>query len=72
MVAPVTLGEGKRLFGGGTPAGTFKAIEQRIGPGGCVISTLEPAGPLTTGSFVTDEPSAQELARRAKVAEGNW
>lgn len=72
MVAPVTLGEGKRLFGGGTPASTFKAIEQRIGPGGCVISTLEPAGPLTTGTFVTDEPSARELARRAQVEAGTW
>jgi len=72
MVAPVALGTGKRLFGDGTPARTFKPIEQHLGSGGCVISILEPAGPVATGSFATQEPSEPELARRAKVAEGSW
>lgn len=72
MVAPVTIGEGKRLLGEGTPAGAFKAVEQRIGSGGCVVSTLEPAGKLETGTFETSEPSAPEVARRAKIAEGSW
>jgi dihydrofolate reductase len=72
MVAPVALGSGKRLFGEGTPARTFKPIEQHVGSGGCVISILEPAGSVATGSFATQEPSEPELARRAKVAEGSW
>lgn len=72
MVAPVTLGRGKRLFGEGTPALAFAPVEQRLGPRGCVISTFEPAGPLTTGSFATQEPSAPELDRRAKIAAGTW
>jgi hypothetical protein len=38
----------------------------------CVISTLDPAGPLTTGSFGADDPSRQELVRRAKLAKGTW
>lgn len=72
MVAPVTLGAGKRLFGEGTPPGTFRVVEQRLGPGGSVVSTYEPAGPVEMGTFETQEPSAQELARRAKIAAGAW
>jgi dihydrofolate reductase len=28
MIAPITLGAGKRLFGDGTPAGSMKLVEQ--------------------------------------------
>lgn len=72
MVAPVTLGAGKRLFGQGTPPRAFKVVEQRIGPGGSVVSTYEPAGPVETGTFETQDPSAEELERRAKIAAGTW
>jgi dihydrofolate reductase len=72
MVAPLTLGGGKRLFGDGTPAVKFKPVEQRIGATGTVISTFEPAGPLETGSFAAQEASERELVRRSKIAEGTW
>ena len=72
MVAPLTLGGGKRLFGQGTPAGTFKLVEQRLGANGSVLSTFEPAGPVETGTFASEEPSAQELERRAKIEAGAW
>jgi dihydrofolate reductase len=72
MVAPVTLGNGKRLFGEGTPARAFRPVEQRIGSRGCVISTFEPAGELETGTFATQEPSELELTRRAKIEAGTW
>ena len=72
MVAPILLGSGKRLFGEGTPAGTFKLLEQRLTPGGVVMSTYEPAGPLKTGDFGMDQPSAPERARRAKMEAGIW
>lgn len=72
MVAPVTLGSGKRMFGEGTPARAFTVIEQRIGSNGCVVSTFEPAGEVKTGTFETTVPSEPELARRAKIAEGIW
>lgn len=72
MVAPVTLGSGKRLFGDGVPAGTFKLIEQRLTPGGMVMSTYEPAGPIETGTFATKEPSEAELRLREKMAAGDW
>lgn len=72
MIAPITLGGGKRLFGEGTPAGAMKLIEQRTGAGGMLMATYEPAGALTTGTFETQEPSAQELARRERVKGGSW
>lgn len=72
MVAPVTLGAGKRLFGEGTPAAAFRSVEQRTGSRGCVTSVLKPVGPVATGSFATQEPSEVELARRAKIEEGTW
>lgn len=72
MVAPLVLGEGKRLFGEGTPPGTFRLVEHRLSSGGIAMATYEPAGDVETGSFAMDNPSKQELARREKVKEGRW
>lgn len=72
MTAPVTLGAGKRLFGDGTPARTFRLIEQRIGANGSVLSTYEPNGALETGTFASQEPSEPEMERRRKMQEGTW
>lgn len=72
MVAPVTLGAGKRLFGDGTPPGAFRLVEQRLGAGGSVLSTFEPAGRLETGSFAMAQPSEREIERRRKMEEGSW
>ena len=72
MIAPVTLGAGKRLFGGGMPAGAFKLIEHRQTHGGWMIATYEPAGSIKTGSFATAEPSEAERVRRAKMEAGDW
>ncbi len=72
MAAPVTLGTGKRLFGDGTPAGAFRLLEQRMTPGGMVMSTYEPSGPVQTASFGMDRPSEQELGRRRHMEAGTW
>ncbi|KRA84671.1 hypothetical protein ASD76_07520 [Altererythrobacter sp. Root672] len=72
MLAPVAVGQGKRLFGEGTPAGTFKLVEQRVGSKGNVVLTYEPAGKLETGTFATQEVSERELERREKVKAGTW
>jgi dihydrofolate reductase len=72
MIAPVTIGEGKRLFGPGTPAGTMKLVEQNSTSGGWLIATYEPAGALKTGTFETQPPSDLERARRARVEAGTW
>jgi dihydrofolate reductase len=72
MIAPVTLGAGKRLFGDGVPPGTFKLVEHRLTAGGTAMATYEPAGPLKTGSFATGKPSEAERRRRKKMEAGTW
>jgi dihydrofolate reductase len=66
MTAPVVLGQGKRLFGEGTPAGAWRLLEHRVTVNGMAMGTYEPAGAIETGSFAMDTPSPQELARRKK------
>jgi len=72
MIAPVTLGAGKRLFGEGTPAGSLKLVEQRTAAGGTVMATYEPAGALECGSVGPDLATELELRRRARVEAGDW
>lgn len=72
MIAPITLGTGKRLFGDGVPPGRLKLTEQRLTPGGWVMATYEPTGPVETGSFATEEPSEVERVRRTKMEAGDW
>ena len=72
MIAPVTLGKGKRLLGDGTPAKAFKLVEQRTGAGGMVMATYDLAGAVETGTFETQPPSSLELKRRERVKAGTW
>jgi dihydrofolate reductase len=72
MIAPLTLGTGKRLFGDGVPAGALKLIEHRLTSGGMAMATYEPAGALETGSFATREPSEAERRRRKRMEVGGW
>ena len=69
MISPVVLGVGKRLFGDGTPAKTFKLIEHRVTAGGTAMATYEPAGNVETGSFAMPDPSPEELARAMQQAD---
>lgn len=71
MTAPLLIGTGKRLFGEGGIAGTWRLVEHRITANGFAMGTYEPAGPLKTALIGEDNPSPQELARREKWrAEG--
>lgn len=72
MTFPLVLGEGKRLFGEGTPPSTMRMVEHRITRIGTIIAAYEPAGEVKTGTFATKEPSRAELERREKVEEGAW
>ena len=72
MMSPVILGEGKRLFGEGTPPATLKMTDHRVSDGGNIIATYRPAGPVETGSYVVEAPSDREQARQAAMAEGRW
>ena len=69
---PVLLGEGKSIFGGSLDPSAFKLADSFVSATGVVTAIYEPAGDVPTGSFETKEPSAQELERREKMAEGSW
>lgn len=72
MIFPVVLGSGKRLFGDGTPGVTMTMIEQRITPGGAVIATYEPAGPVRTSAITEPADNAAEKQRQEAMADGSW
>ncbi len=68
---PLVLGGGKRLFGEDTPPGTLKLVDHKVSPGGTVIATYQPAGPVETGSFgQINNPREDE--RQRKMKDGTW
>lgn len=67
---PVTVGEGKRLFDGGSRPGSWKLVDSKVSGTGVIIAEYEPAGELVTGTVGGETtPSEAELARRKKWAE---
>jgi len=72
MVAPVILGQGKRLFGDGTAPRTLKMTSHKVSDGGTIIVTYEPAGPVEIGTYITTSPSELEQRRQAAMADGSW
>jgi dihydrofolate reductase len=64
---PVVLGRGKRLFEAGARPGALRLVDWQVSKKGVVMSRYVPAGDVQAGSFVQGEPSAKELARRAKM-----
>ena len=69
---PIVLGQGKRLFDGSEKPSALNLVEHFVSPKGVVITTYEPAGEVTTGSFASKAPSEEELKRRRKIAAGTW
>ena len=57
LTFPIVLGQGKRLFGDGTPARAFEMVAHKVSPRGTVIATYEPRGEVETGSFNMLDPS---------------
>ena len=72
MISPLVLGNGKRLFGDGTPPATLKMTAHRVSEGGNIVATYQPAGPVEIGTYVIDQPSEREQGRQAAMAEGSW
>ena len=72
MAFPVTLGQGKRLFGEGTPAGALTLVGHAIGDKGVVITRWKPAGAIPTGAPPAPSDSAAEVERQARMKEGRW
>ncbi|MDH4351441.1 MAG: dihydrofolate reductase family protein, partial [Gemmatimonadota bacterium] len=50
-VFPITLGTGKRLFGGGTIPAALKLTHSEATPSGVMVASYERAGDVQTGSF---------------------
>jgi dihydrofolate reductase len=50
-IFPVTLGQGKRLFGEGTAAAAFTLEGTTTSPSGVVVANYKRAGEVKTGSF---------------------
>lgn len=69
---PVVLGRGKRLFGETAKPSALRLLRSGISVTGVVMSTYAPGGDIQPGSFASTEPSANELARRKKMAHGAW
>lgn len=65
---PVLLGRGKRLFEEGARPFALRLVESKVSKKGVVMSRYVPNGEVPSGSFEQAEPSAKELARRAKIA----
>jgi len=51
MIYPITLGEGKRLFGEGTIPAAFNVTESIVGSNGVIHVVYERAGAVITGSL---------------------
>ncbi len=58
-IFPVTVGEGKRLFGEGTIAADWKLIESQVSSTGVVINKYQPGGKLKTGSFALEDTGSE-------------
>ncbi|MBU6510185.1 MAG: dihydrofolate reductase family protein [Gammaproteobacteria bacterium] len=69
---PVVLGRGKRLFSEAAKSSALRLLRSQVSTSGVVMSTYVPSGDIRPGSFVSAEPSAKELARRKKMANGMW
>jgi dihydrofolate reductase len=67
-VFPVVLGTGKRLFGGGSVPAAFELVETRTSTTGGLLEVYRAAGSLTYGSFMLEPPTAEEMARRARMS----
>jgi len=65
---PVVLGRGKRLFENGARPCALRLVASKVSKTGVVMSTYVPAGDIPLSLLSQAEPSAKELARRAKMA----
>ena len=65
-IFPVILGGGKRLLAGGAIPAAFKLDRTEVSPKSVIVASYSRAGPVKTGSFAPDSPSADELESRAK------
>lgn len=51
FIAPVVIGDGKRLFGEGTVPATMRLASSRVTGSGMIVATYRPEGPLVQQTF---------------------
>lgn len=71
-IFPMVLGRGKRLFGEEAKPTALRLVRSEVSPRGVVMNAYVPSGDIQPGSFVNNEPSEKELARRRKMASETW
>jgi dihydrofolate reductase len=67
-IYPITFGKGKKLFQEGTQAVQWKLTDTTVSSTGVIMASYVPGGEIKTGSFVADDVSEAEMARREKLA----
>jgi hypothetical protein len=55
MTFPVVTGPGKRLFGDGVAAGTWRLSDSTATDTGVVISVYRPDGPLRSAGYAVED-----------------
>lgn len=69
---PLVLGEGKKLFGEGTPAGGFTVKSSGFGSAGVSYATLVPGAKIPDTPPNIPPPNSRDTARRQAIEEGRW
>jgi dihydrofolate reductase len=64
-IYPLVLGEGKRLFGGGTVPAGLELASSQVSSSGVIMATYRSGAEIMYGSFAAEAPSEAELGRRA-------
>ena len=65
MIFPLVLGTGKRLFNGGTVPAGLEETSSQTSSTGVITATYRTGAEIKYGSFAAEEPSGDEVARRA-------
>jgi dihydrofolate reductase len=66
-IFPVLVGPGKRLFGDVTVPAGLTLVVSKTSTTGVIIATYQPAGQIQLGSFAFEDPTEEEIERRARL-----
>lgn len=66
---PCVVGPGKRLFGDGAAPAGLELVDSKVSTTGVVMATYRRAGGIPLGSFAFEEPTPEEVERRARLGE---
>ena len=66
---PLTVGRGKRLFGGGSIPAGLKLLDCKVSETGVIIAIYSRDGMIKTGSVALEVPTEAEIERRKRLKE---